>query len=262
MAQSRKKHAPRRPKAWKYTPEDLRGKHALVTGGTSGIGRSLTLLLAAEGANVLTFGRHQDKLDDTLDQGSDLPGQVSGVIADQTKRKDLARVFDEVDERLGQLDILVNNASLPAGSVVDADCDEIEYILKGNLQGYMVCVCLAAERMIARSSGHIVNIGSMSAEVFDPRSDLYVATKSGVRGFSGSLRKRINEEGIKVSLVEPGLVGSSMSEDRSSQQQRRRAEQFKELYAEDVAECVYFCLTQPRRADVVMMQVRAHQQII
>jgi len=92
-----------------FQPESVSGKAVLITGGTTGIGRATALLLAARGARVLIFGRHQTELRDAL---SDInsAGEVCGLVADQARHGDVRRVFREVDEKLGGLDILINNA--------------------------------------------------------------------------------------------------------------------------------------------------------
>jgi NADP-dependent 3-hydroxy acid dehydrogenase YdfG len=114
--------------------------------------------------------------------------------------------------------------------------------------------------MKASGKGHILFIGSMSA---DERSGspVYVATKSGIQGFTEALRKEVNKEGIKVTLIEPGSVGTDMP-DKTPEQQRKLEKENKMLKAEDIALCVYYCLTQPERCDVISVKIRPHLQVI
>src|SRR5262249_10385683 len=123
------------------------------------------------------------------------------------------------------------------------------------------CAREAASRMTDAGSGHIVFIGSMSAEVREKGSSVYVATKAGIEGFAASLRKELNEKGIKVSLIEPGSVSSDMA-NPSADRQRELIHGALMLRAEDIAVCVHFMLTQPQRTDVILMQVRPHRQEI
>jgi NADP-dependent 3-hydroxy acid dehydrogenase YdfG len=139
---------------------------------------------------------------------------------------------------------------------------EWEYILKTNLLGYMAIAHEAVERMKASGWGHIVNIGSMSADVREKDSSVYVATKAGIQGFSEALRKEVNPLGIKVTLIEPGAVGTDMQDQYSPEEQRERIEQMKMLRAEDIAACVLYTITQPKRCDVVALQIRPHLQEI
>lgn len=114
--------------------------------------------------------------------------------------------------------------------------------------------------MKAAGSGHIVNIGSMSADVRETGSSAYVATKAGIQGFSEALRKEVNAHGIKVTLIEPGAVGSDMQPEKETH--AAKAVSGDMLKAEDIAACVRYCLTQPSRCDVVAVSIRPHHQEI
>jgi NADP-dependent 3-hydroxy acid dehydrogenase YdfG len=100
----------------------------------------------------------------------------------------------------------------------------------------------------------------MSADLSEEDSNVYVATKAAVQGFTEALRKAVNKEGIKVTLIEPGKVASDMSGPKEEQPEKE--ERLEMLKAEDIAECVYYCLAQPRRCDVVSVQIRPLMQII
>jgi NADP-dependent 3-hydroxy acid dehydrogenase YdfG len=243
-----------------YTPENIAGKAAIVAGGTTGIGKAIALLLAERGARVLVFGRNREDLDQTVKEITAAGGEGYGVAADQSIAADIRRVFRTADSKLGRLDILVNNAAVFAGSVASVSHEDIAYAVNVNIVGYMLCAHEAIARMQERRSGHIVNIGSMSAEAREEESDIYVATKAAIQAFSVSLRKSINPLGIKVSLIEPGLVESDLTS--AGTNPRRQIQKQKMLEARDIAEGVHFCLTQPARCDVVTVQIRPHLQPI
>jgi short-subunit dehydrogenase len=244
-----------------YTPENIQGKCAIVTGGTTGIGRATARLLAERGAKVLIFGRHQEELDEALQHIRAGGGEVSGIIADSSQVEDVLRVFQEADRQLGRVDILVNNAAVSAGSVLEKELPEIQYGLMVNIFGYMACTHEAIARMKAQGGGHIVNIGSMSADLREEENDVYVATKAAIQAFSQSLRKLANPQGIKISLVEPGLIATPMTDSPDRDQEQELANQ-KMLQPEDIAEAVHYVLTQPARCDVVQVQIRPHGQTI
>jgi len=251
---------------WKYGTEDVRGKSVIITGGTTGIGRAIGLLLAAHGAKVLVFGRNQKDLDDALNDIRSVAadgGEVHGLTADTSKQEDIERVFREADSVLGGVDILVNNAALAAQGVTDMDYADFEYVVRTNVVGYMACAKQALQRMMAKGRGHIVCVGSMSADVKDKGSDVYVATKTAIAGFCDSLRKQVNEKGVKVTLVEPGKVGTNLSgDDPDIQKQEQEIAEEKMLTSEDIAECVFYCVTQPWRCEIVNVEIRPHKQII
>jgi len=245
-----------------YQLESVSDKSILITGGTTGIGRAIAILLAAQGARVMIFGRHEQELNDAMDDIRKAGGEVLGLTADVSDPEEVQRVFQEFDKQMDKLDILINNAALGYGSVMEGGYPEWEYILKTNLLGYMAMAHEAVERMKANGWGHIVNIGSMSADVREKDSSVYVATKSGIQGFSEALRKEVNPLGIKVTLIEPGAVGTDMQDQYSPEEQRERIEQMKMLRAEDIAACVLYTITQPKRCDVVALQIRPHLQEI
>lgn len=247
-----------------YLPEDVRGKAILITGGTTGIGRATALLLASLGARVMIFGRHEEELDDTLDscRQAKEDGEIHGLIADSSKKEDIERIFATVDRQLGGLDVLINNAALAYQSIQEGTYDDWQYIVNTNLLGYMACAHHAVQRMKANGHGHIVNVGSMSADVREKNSSVYVATKAGIQGFSEAFRKEVNPLGIKVTLIEPGAVGTDMQASTPPDEQRRKQEQGEMLKAEDIAACVLYTISQPARCDVVSVQIRPHLQMI
>jgi NADP-dependent 3-hydroxy acid dehydrogenase YdfG len=189
-------------------------------------------------------------------------GEVLGLTADVSDLEDIRRVFKEFDEQMDKLDILINNAALGYGSITEGNYPEWDYILRTNLLGYMAMTHEAVERMKASGWGHIVNIGSMSADEREKDSSVYVATKAGIQGFSEALRKEVNPLGIKVTLIEPGAVGTDMQSEYSPAEQRQRIEEMKMLRAEDIAASVLYTITQPKRCDVVSLQIRPHLQEI
>jgi NAD(P)-dependent dehydrogenase (short-subunit alcohol dehydrogenase family) len=245
----------------------LEGKSAVVTGGTTGIGRATARLLAERGAKVLIFGRHQPELDDALREiraasrgGED---RVLGILADQSKLEDIRRVFQEAERRLGGgLDILINNAAIGGESVAESSLEQIRNIVESNLVGYLACTHEAIARMkAAKRGGHIVNVGSMSADLREPEGEIYVATKAGIQAFSESLRKTANKDHIRVTLIEPGAVATPIQE-KSPAEERQRIADEKMLTADDIAECILFALTRPPRMDIVVVQARPVMQLI
>lgn len=250
----------------KYQPQSLQGKAVVISGGTTGIGRATARLLAAEGAKTLIFGRDPQALQDALtdlQSAAQNGGEVYGLTADQSDPHDVQRVFAEADAKLGGVDILINNAALAAQSITDSDYAEWESVVKTNILGYMACCRQAIDRMTPKGAGHIVNIGSLSAKVREEGSDIYVATKAAIEGFSEALRKKINGQGIKVSLIEPGLVGTDMTAENTppAEQPQKEAEGGM-LTAEDLAQSVLYVLRQSPRCDVILVQIRPHGQAI
>lgn len=232
----------------------LRGKRVLITGGTTGIGRAIARLLASEGAAIFTFGRHERELEDALKDISAVGGEPSGMVADASKREDVALVFQEADRLLGGVDVLIANAAVAAEALESESEDDWRYAVETNFVGYLAFARGAVLRMKEQGGGHIVLIGSMSAEYRGKDSSVYVATKSALQGFAMSFRKEVSAHGVKVTLIEPGLVGSDMI-DATPSAQRKKIERGHMLRAEDIAVAVHYALTQPKRCVVMSMQI-------
>jgi NADP-dependent 3-hydroxy acid dehydrogenase YdfG len=233
----------------------LSGKRVLVTGGTTGIGRAIARLLASYGARIFTFGRHQPELDDALQSIREFGAQIDGLVGDVADRVEVERIFREAELSLGGIDILINNAGLPGDAILKENDDDWRYSVETNLLGYMACAKQAASRM-RTAGGHIVFIGSMAADERGADSSVYVAAKAGIDGFVTSFRKEVGKEGIKVTLIEPGAVGSDF-DGSSPAEQRERIRKDELLRAEDIAVSVHYALTQPRRCEVLRVQLRS-----
>jgi NADP-dependent 3-hydroxy acid dehydrogenase YdfG len=245
-----------------YFGQNIDRKRIVITGGTTGIGKATAELLSSLGGHLFIFGRDKDDFDQAFsDIKAQAEGNVFGITADITQKEDIELIWSEIDNTLGGIDILINNAALPANGIIEEEYENIKYILETNILGYLAFTKEAVTRMKSQQNGHIINIGSMSAETREETGTVYVATKSAIRGFSAALRKEINELGIKVSLIEPGAVTSDM-QPAPKEEQREKIKKMEMLEAEDIAMSVLFCLSQPKRSDVVSLQIRPHLQVI
>jgi len=237
----------------------LEGKRILLTGGTTGIGRAMLLAFARAGARVLTLGRDADALDEALSAARQGGGDLHGLTADLAKRENIERIFAEVDVRLGGLDILVSNAALGADPIDAMADDDWRYVIDVNLVGALACARGALERL--GDGGQILIIGSISADIHAPGESVYSATKAGLQAFAETLRKEVAQRGVRVSLVEPGTVGSDMQA-ADAEEQRAAIARSEMLRADDIAEAVEFILSRPPRVEVVMLRIEPRIQAL
>lgn len=147
-----------------YFRQYINQKRIVITGGTTGIGKATALLLASLGGHVFVFGRDKDDFDTAVeDIKKQAAAGVYGVTADISRTEDIQMVWNEIDNTMGGIDILINNAALPANGIIDEEYENIKYLLETNILGYIAFAKEAAFRMKKNGAGHIVNIGSMSA---------------------------------------------------------------------------------------------------
>ncbi len=235
---------------------NLEGKVILVTGGTTGIGRAISVELARQGAKVLIFGRHKAPLDEALKAIADVDGEAEGMIADQSSPEDVEKVFAKVSA-MGELAAVIANAGVAAEGLAETSDKEWREAMDINLLGYLDVSKRAIEAFGDRK-GDIILVGSVSADNRSKGTSVYAATKAGVQAFADTFRKEVGDRNIRVSLIEPGAVGSDMQE-ASPKEQREKIAEGKMLKAEDVAELVTFILTRPHRC--VISAVRIEERI-
>ena len=186
---------------------NLKNAVALVTGGSSGIGRAIAQSLAASGARVAITGRDQKRLQRAAGEMS-----VHGIQADVAQEGDVERTYREVREKFGDLDILVNNAGVGVfKSLVDMGRAEFERVFATNVTGAMLMAREAAKIFIARGRGNIVNISSTASLRGAPNGTAYYASKFALRGMSECWRAELRKHNIRVFLVNPSEVLTNFS---------------------------------------------------
>ena len=236
----------------------LKGKRALITGGTTGIGRAIAVLLASEGVDVFICGLEPHYLADAL---ADIRavGKGDGVVIDLADPDNVTKVFDQAVAYLGGLDVAVVNAAVAAEGLSDMNQADLRRAIATDFTAYLLSARAAVDQLGDR--GDIVLIGSMSAHVLGPGSTVYAGIKYGIQGFAEALRRELGPKGIKVSLVEPGKTGSDMQyPDISTEEQRDMIAEESMLRAEDIAVGVHYLLTQPRRAVVQQLTITPRMQ--
>jgi NAD(P)-dependent dehydrogenase (short-subunit alcohol dehydrogenase family) len=231
----------------------LDGRKAIITGGTTGIGRAIGVLLASEGVEIFTCGRDRQHLEDGLARINEV-GKGDGISVDLAEREGIDRFFDEAEKRLGRYDIAVINAAIPVDGFEKTEEDDARYAIAIDYVAYVMSAYKAAKAM--GDKGDLILIGSMSAHSLGGSSSIYAGMKKGIQGFAEALRKELGPKGIKVGLVEPGLTGADFQlPDIPVEKQREMINAEKMLRAEDIAVAVHFMLTQPRRAVVQQLAV-------
>lgn len=189
----------------------LKGKTAVVTGGTRGIGLAIAKKYLENGANVAIAGSREETVEKALSQLQDYKDNVMGIWPDLCNPEEVAAAFASVKERFGSLDILANNAGISSRtSIYDYTLEEFSKILDVNLKAVFVCSQAAARIMKELGSGVIINTSSMVAEYGQPSGCGYPATKFAVNGITKSLARELAKDGIRVNAVAPGVTKTDM----------------------------------------------------
>lgn len=186
------------------------GHTAVVTGGSSGIGRTITETFVADGADVVICSRSRDDVEEVATElnDTDLPGTVLAVEADITDRDDVDALREETLEAFGGIDVLVNNAGgTDLATLDDLDPDAWENNIGPNLTG-AYNVTRAFGDALRENGGNVVNIASMAGEYAIPTMTAYGAAKAGVASFSQTLAKEWAEDDIRVNAVSPGFIAT------------------------------------------------------
>ena len=236
----------------------LAGRKAVITGGTTGIGRAIAVLLASDGVEIFTCGRDPQHLADGLARINEV-GKGSGIAVDLAEQGGLDRFFAEAEKALGHYDIAVVNAAIPVDGLTETGEDEARYAIAVDFTAYLLSAHKAAAHM--QDKGDLILIGSMSAHTLGPHSTIYAGMKAGIAGFAEALRKELGPKGIKVGLVEPALTGADFHyPDIPAARQAEMIIAEEMLRAEDIAVGVHYMLTQPRRA--VVQQLTISQRMV
>ncbi len=190
-------------------PRSLYGKVAVVTGGGRGIGKALALALASEGCRVAIGDVDSASAEAAA---AELGGETIGLPLDVTDRPGFTAFLDEVERRLGPIDVLVNNAGImPVGPLEEEDDATAIRLLEINLHAVIHGTKEGVRRMKPRGTGHIVNVGSTAGKGGAPHLATYCATKHGVVGFSDAIRLELRGTGVDLSLLLPHFVGTELT---------------------------------------------------
>jgi NAD(P)-dependent dehydrogenase (short-subunit alcohol dehydrogenase family) len=180
---------------------ELRGKVALITGATSGIGAETAKLFAAEGAEVVITGRQPElgaRIVGKIEADGGRARYVNGDLTDRTAVRAIA-------DAAGEIDILVNNAAFfPMGPTVDQDSDSFDRAVESNVRAPYFLTAAAAPGMIARGRGSIVNVSTMAARLGMPGLSVYSATKAALESFTRTWAAEFSASGVRVNSVSPG----------------------------------------------------------
>lgn len=233
---------------------------ALITGATSGIGREIARIFAKHGLNLVICGRRKERLEALKDELSSQTN-VAWLAFDVRDRVEVAEAIQSLPEEFTDISILINNAGNAHGldPIDQGNLDDWDAMIDINVKGLLYVSKAVLPRMVRAKKGHIINIGSTAGKEVYPRGNVYCASKHAVDAINQGMRIDLNEHGIRVGAINPGLVETEFSDIRfKGDKQRADAvyKGFKPLTPEDIAEITYFVISRPGHvniADLVVM---------
>ncbi|CAE7149090.1 fabG [Symbiodinium necroappetens] len=194
--------------------QTLSDQVALVTGANRGIGRQISISLATAGATVVASARNPATLDSVAQEIDQLGGQCTCVQLDVTEESMTSSVVEEIVAQHGQLNLLVNNAGIGAGSQYpwDLPVDEWWAVQEVNVRGAYLCSQAAMRQMVKQKSGRIIDVGSLIGANPNPNAAPYAVSKAALFRWNSCLADAAKEFGVSVFIISPGLVATDMTD--------------------------------------------------
>ncbi|NGA10043.1 SDR family oxidoreductase [Staphylococcus aureus] len=226
----------------------LTDKVAVVTGAGSGIGEAIATLLHEEGAKVVLAGRNKEKLQNVANQLSQ--DNVKVVPTDVTNKEEVDELIKIAQQTFGSLDIVINSAGqMLSSKITDYQVDEWDSMIDVNIKGTLYTAQAALPTMLEQSSGHLINIASISGFEVTKISTIYSATKAAVHTITQGLEKELAKTGVKVTSISPGMLDTAITAAYNPSDRKK-------LDPQDIAEAVLYALTQPSHVNVNEITVR------
>jgi 3-oxoacyl-[acyl-carrier protein] reductase len=234
---------------------ELDGKVAVVTGGSRGIGWAIAQALAKAGVRVVVGARTGADVEQAARRLNDEygAGTAIGVTCDVRSQQDCEKLVAQAADRLGGIDILINNAGVGVfAPVAELDPEDWRRVIQTNLDSLFYCTHAALPHLVRRGSSWIINIGSLAGKNAFPGGAAYNASKFGLIGFSEALMQEVRHDGVRVSYIMPGSVATEFSHPSGS---GGGNEEWK-VQSEDIAQIVMDLLSMPQRTLPSRVEVR------
>jgi NADP-dependent 3-hydroxy acid dehydrogenase YdfG len=244
----------------------LDGKVAVITGASSGIGEATAEALAAEGASVVVAARREDRLSELVERiNGNGGGKAISVECDVTDEEAAHALIRKAKEDLGSVDILVNNAGVMLLSKIEKGLsDQWRQMFDVNVLGLLYATDAAIAIMKEQQSGHIVNISSVAGRKSGPLRGAYSGTKFAVNAISEALRQELQEDNIRITMIEPGAVATELTNHITDEEAKEGISDMiaamEPLQSEDIANAIAYVVTQPERVSINEVLIRPTHQ--
>ena len=235
----------------------LKNRSIFITGATAGLGHAFATRFAKEGARIIATGRREDRLNELK---KTLGDKVHVLTLDVRDKDAVQKAVTNLPQEFSDVDVLINNAGLAVGfdRAPGTNIADWEVMIDTNIKGVLYCTDALLPGMAKRDRGHIVNIGSIAGTYPYPCGNVYGATKAFIKQFSLNLRADLLGKNIRVSNIEPGMVETEFSVIRFKGEKNKADAVYagmKPLSADDIAECVLYCISAPAHVNVNSIEI-------
>ncbi len=243
----------------------MKGKIALITGATSGIGEGCAKRFAQGGYDVILTGRNAAKLAELKSLLSADGTEVLTLCFDVRSREAARQAVESMPEQWQNIDVLINNAGLARGleAEYEGSFDDWDQMIDTNIKGLLTMTRLIVPGMVQRNHGHVINIGSVAGDAAYAGGNVYCATKSAVKALSDGLRIDLAHTCVKVTNVKPGLVETHFSNVRFHGDDARADKVYEgitPLNGDDIADVAYYAASAPAHVQIAEVLVLATHQ--
>ncbi len=240
-------------------------KIVLITGATSGIGYACARKFAENGDKLILTGRNEQRLAEIQQELAATGTDVVTLAFDVRDREKAQQCIDGLPAEWRQIDVLVNNAGLALGlePEYEGDLDDWETMIDTNIKGLLTMTRIVVPGMVARNSGHVINVGSVAGDAAYAGGNVYCATKAAVKALTDGLRIDVANSALRVTNLKPGLVETNFSNTRFHGDNERAANVYKgikPLVGDDIADVAVFAANAPAHVQIAEVLILATHQ--
>jgi NADP-dependent 3-hydroxy acid dehydrogenase YdfG len=240
-------------------------KIVLITGATSGIGYACARKFAENGDKLILTGRNEQRLAEIQQELAATGTDVVTLAFDVRDREKAQQCIDGLSAEWRQIDVLVNNAGLALGlePEYEGDLDDWETMIDTNIKGLLTMTRIVVPGMVARNSGHVINVGSVAGDAAYAGGNVYCATKAAVKALTDGLRIDVANSAVRVTNLKPGLVETNFSNTRFHGDNERAANVYKgikPLVGDDIADVAVFAANAPAHVQIAEVLILATHQ--
>ena len=241
-------------------------KIALITGATSGIGKAIAQILTLNGYDLIITGRREELLNNLSESiRKETESEVITLCFDVRDLSQVEKAIDSLTGKWENVDLLINNAGLAVGlePVNSGVVDDWERMIDTNVKGLLYVSRKISSQMVARESGHIINLSSIAGREVYANGAVYCGSKHAVEAITKAMRIELLPFGIKVSSISPGMVDTEFSTVRFKGDKERADNVYKgltPLYAQDIAEAILFMATRPKHVNIDELVIKPTDQ--